>query len=214
MSVPATERRPSQHSRLAFEWRSRVRGTFVELPARSRRKISEHRHRRKQLDRKVSDQSRQGLDWTNFFMADVQMGFGAFLAFYLAQSAWTVESVGVALTIGGQAGVLAQIPGGALADAVRWKRGHAAIGIVMIATSALILALRPSFLYVVTAEILHGLTAGIVGPLGITGPRPARTSMIRRCGLDNCDVGMEVAELGRVRGVLVDANQVRVAARL
>src|SRR5438067_12984273 len=100
MSVPASERRPNQHSRLAFEarWRSRVRGVLVELPARSRRTVSEHRHRRRLLDRKVSDQSRQGLDWTNFFMADVQMGFGAFLAFYLAEFDLSVQSVGVALS--------------------------------------------------------------------------------------------------------------------
>src|SRR5437588_9709611 len=184
MSVPATERRPNQHSRLTFEWRSRVRGAVVDLPSRSRRTIAEHRHRRRQLDRKVSDQSRQGLDWTNFFMADVQMGFGAFLAFYLAQSEWTVQNVGLALTIGGLAGVLAQIPGGALADAVRWKRGLAAIGIFMIASSALILALRPSFPFVVTAEILHGLTAGIVGPAiaAISLGRAGRSGMSCRVG--------------------------------
>ena len=184
MSVPTTERPPNQHARLAFEWRSHVRGVFVELPSRSRRKISEHRQRRRQLDRKVSDQSRQGLDWTNFFLADVQMGFGAFLAFYLAQFDWTVEKVGLALTIGSLTGVLAQIPGGALADALRWKRGLVAAGILMISASAIILALRPSFPFVVMAEILHGATAGIVGPaiaaisLGIAG----RSGMSCRVG--------------------------------
>ena len=84
MSVHGTERRLNQRPRVAFEarWRSRVRDVCVELPSRSRRTISEHRRRRRLIDRKVSDQSRQGLDWTNFFLADVQMGFGAFLAFY------------------------------------------------------------------------------------------------------------------------------------
>jgi hypothetical protein len=32
----------------------------------------------------TSVQSRRGLDWTNFFVADVQTGFGTFVAFYLA----------------------------------------------------------------------------------------------------------------------------------
>jgi MFS family permease len=184
MSVHAPERRPNQHSRLAFEWRSRVRGVIVELPSRSRRTISEHRHRRRLIDRKVSDQSRQGLDWTNFFLADVQMGFGAFLAFYLAQFDWSVQSVGLALTIGSLTGVLAQIPGGALADAVRWKRALVAAGVLMIAASAIILALRPSFSFVMVAEILHGATAGIVGPaiaaisLGLAG----RSGMSCRVG--------------------------------
>ncbi len=32
----------------------------------------------------ISNQSRRGLDWVNFFVADIQTGFGAFVAFYLA----------------------------------------------------------------------------------------------------------------------------------
>jgi predicted MFS family arabinose efflux permease len=51
------------------------------------------------------------------------MSFGSFLAFYLAVLGWSKQNVGLALTVGGLAGVAAQIPGGALADAVRWKRG-------------------------------------------------------------------------------------------
>jgi MFS family permease len=161
----------------AVGWRDRVRRRLFDFPAKSRRLISGHRQNRKQRDREVSDRSRRGLDWTNFFMADVQMGFGSFLAFYLASLSWSKEDVGLALTAGALAGVVAQIPGGALADAVRWKRGLAAIGIVAIAVSALILALRPSFPLVFLAEILHGTTGGIVGPaiaaisLGLAGRR-------------------------------------------
>jgi isocitrate lyase len=70
--------------------------TLLDFPARSRRLISQHWHNRKQWNREVSDQSRRGLDWTNFFMADVQMGFGSFLAFYLASLAWSKEDVGLA----------------------------------------------------------------------------------------------------------------------
>ena len=58
---------------------------------------------------------------------------------------WSKQDVGFALTAGGLAGLAAQIPGGAIADAVRWKRGLAALGIALIATSALILAFAPSF---------------------------------------------------------------------
>jgi hypothetical protein len=39
---------------------------------------------RKVLRGSISKQSRQGLDWLNFFLADIQTGFGAFVAFYLA----------------------------------------------------------------------------------------------------------------------------------
>ena len=164
---------------------SRIRERLFGLHTRSRRVISEHRNRRKLRDREVSDRSRRGLDWTNFFLADVQLSFGSFLAFYLADLGWSKQNVGLALTVGGLAAVAAQIPGGALADAVRWKRALAASGFVLIAAAALILALWPDFSLVFVAEILHGSSAGLVGPaiaaisLGIAG-RHAMSSRIGR----------------------------------
>jgi MFS family permease len=113
----------------------------------------------------------------NFFLADVQTGFGAFVAFYLAEQGWPKSQVGLALAAGTIAGVISQIPGGALVDALPWKRALAAIGIGMICTAALILALVPSFWMVFLAETLHGLTSGIVTPaiaaisLGLVGRR-------------------------------------------
>src|SRR5919198_4417716 len=133
MSVPtaADHAFPSDPADIAPRPADRKRGLRAglrDLRSRSRRAISEHRHKRKQRDREVSDQSRRGLDWTNFFMADVQIGFGSFLAFYLADLGWSKQNIGLALTVGGLTGVLFLIPGGALADAVRWKRGLAACG--------------------------------------------------------------------------------------
>jgi MFS-type transporter involved in bile tolerance (Atg22 family) len=64
---------------------------------------------------------------------------GTFLAFYLAGLGWSKESVGLALATGQIAGVVGQIPGGAVTDAAPWKRGLAAIGILMSMGAALIL---------------------------------------------------------------------------
>ena len=142
-----------------------------------RKVIARYRDARKALQTPASQQSRRGLDWMNFFIADVQTGFGTFVAFYLAHLGWSHSSIGLALTIGGLAAVLGQIPGGALADAVAWKRGLAALGILMIGAAALILALAPSYLAVLFAEILHGATGGIITPaisaisLGLVGRR-------------------------------------------
>ena len=141
------------------------------------RVLGRYREARKSLRGSISRQSRQGLDWMNFFLADVQTAFGAFVAFYLADLGWSKGQVGLALTVGTLAVVISQIPGGALVDALRWKRGLAAIGIGMLCVSALIFALTPSFALVFLAEILHGLTAGIVTPaiaaisLGLVGRR-------------------------------------------
>ena len=101
----------------------------------------ERYHRaRKSLRTSISPQSRRGLDWMNFFLADVQISFGAFVAFYLSDLGWTKGDVGLALTVGTVAALVSQIPGGALVDALRWKRALAALGIGMIGASALILA--------------------------------------------------------------------------
>jgi MFS family permease len=99
------------------------------------------------------------------------------LAFYLAHLGWTERSVGAVLTLGGLAGVLSQIPGGALADAVPWKRALIAIGILMIGAAALLLALAPSYFMVMLASLMQGVTGGIITPaigaisLGLVGRR-------------------------------------------
>jgi MFS family permease len=145
--------------------------------ARLRKTAARYHEARKSLHTPASPQSRYGLDWMNFFLADVQTGFGTFVAFYLARLGWSERNVGIALTIGGIAGVLSQLPGGALADAVRWKRGLAAIGIAAIGAAALILALVPSYWLVMLACLIQGGTAGIITPsigaisLGLVGRR-------------------------------------------
>src|SRR5580658_8834556 len=83
----------------------------------------------------------------------------------------------LALSLGGMAGVLSQIPGGALADAMKAKRALVAAGIAMIGIAALILALKPTYLLVMLASLLQGMTAGIITPaigaisLGLVGLR-------------------------------------------
>src|SRR5215475_3699676 len=149
--------------------------------------IGRYRDARKILRGSISARSRRGLDWLNFFLADIQTGFGAFVAFYLAELGWDKGQVGLALSAGTVAGLIAHIPGGAIVDWVPWKRGFAALGIGMIAVSALILALAPTFFLVFAAEILHGLTGGIVTPaiaaisLGLVG----RSAMSARTGRNN-----------------------------
>jgi MFS family permease len=145
--------------------------------SRLHRAVARYRDVSKTLHTPASPQSRYGLDWMNFFLADVQTGFGTFVAFYLAHLGWSERSVGFALTLGGLSGVVSQIPGGALTDALPWKRGLIAVGIVMIGAAALILALAPSYLMVMFASVLQGSTAGIVTPaigaisLGLVGRR-------------------------------------------
>jgi MFS family permease len=119
----------------------------------------------------------RALDWLNFFLADVQTGVGPFLAIYLAGYEWNEERVGVALTVGGIAGILAQTPAGALADQVHRKRTLIAAGIGALVLGALLIAFAPTFWSVMSAQVLIGGTSSIFGPaicaisLGIVGRR-------------------------------------------
>jgi len=63
-----------------------------------------------------SSASLNGLDGTNFFLAGTQSGFGPFDVVLLADEKWTQENIGFALSIGGVAGLLSQLPGGELLD--------------------------------------------------------------------------------------------------
>src|SRR3954451_15235307 len=97
----------------------------------------------------------RALDLVNFFIADVQTGFGPFVAVYLTAHKWTQVEIGFALTLGTITAMLSQIPAGALVDAIYKKRAAAAFGILSITASALLLALFPAKLPVYFAEILH-----------------------------------------------------------
>jgi predicted MFS family arabinose efflux permease len=122
-----------------------------------------------------SVQTLRGLDWLNFFLADVQTGVGPFLAIYLAGYKWNEQSVGIALSIGGIAGILTQTPAGALVDRLRSKRALISCGVVALAVGALLIALLPNFWSVIFAQVLIGGTSSIFIPaicaisLGIVG---------------------------------------------
>jgi MFS family permease len=129
------------------------------------------------LDRWPSARSLRGLDWLNFLLADVQTGVGPFLAIYLASYGWNDQRVGLALTIGGIAGIASQTPAGALVDRLKSKRALIAVGVVALAIGALLIALFPSFWPVVTAQMLIGAMSSFFMPaiaaisLGIVGHR-------------------------------------------
>jgi hypothetical protein len=92
-------------------------------------------------ERRPSARSLHALDWLNFLLAHVQSGVGPFLAIYLAGHGWNEERVGVALTVGGIAGIASQTPAGALVDRLRSKRALIALGVCALALGALLIAL-------------------------------------------------------------------------
>ena len=108
--------------------------------------------------------SLRGLDWLNFFVANFQTGFGPFISVYLTGVGWTQGAIGAALSAGTVAGMVSQVPGGILVDAVRSKRAAATAAIVAIMASALAIALWPALLPIALAEILHAFASSVLGP--------------------------------------------------
>lgn len=108
--------------------------------------------------------SLRGLDWLNFFVADFQTGFGPFIAVYLTGVGWTQGAIGASLSIGTIAGMVSQVPGGALVDAVADKRRAVAGAIGATMLSALLIALWPTLLSIGFAEILHAFAGCVIGP--------------------------------------------------
>jgi MFS family permease len=108
--------------------------------------------------------SLRALDWLNFFLANVQTGFGPFIASYLTSNKWTQGEIGIALSVGTATAMLSQVPAGALIDALRNKKGAAAAAIVAIAACALLLAASPTLLPVLAAEVFHGFASCMLTP--------------------------------------------------
>nr|WP_244528542.1 MFS transporter [Methylobacterium gossipiicola] len=112
----------------------------------------------------VSRTSSRGLDGFAFFVANLQTGFGPFLAVYFTQAKWTQSDIGFALTVGSLVSLLGQVPGGAFVDAMRSLRFAAGFSVVAIALSAFALALWPNFLIVLLAMAAHSAASCILTP--------------------------------------------------
>jgi len=110
-----------------------------------------------------SGASLRGLDAVNLFLAGALSGFGPYVAAFLAEQNWAQQDIGFVLTAAGFAGLLSQLPGGALLDAIRSKRIAVALGAAMVAAGALVIAVWPTFPLVLTALVLQGITGGFLG---------------------------------------------------
>ena len=141
----------------------------------------------------VSRKSERGLDWFTFLVADIQTGFGPFLAIYLTTRHWNQADIGLILAIGSLAGLLSQLPGGWLVDAVPSKRRIAMIAVAGLGLSAFLIAMAPSFAGILSAKLLHVASSSILGPaigaitLGLVGhaavgPRLGRNARFASIG--------------------------------
>jgi predicted MFS family arabinose efflux permease len=160
-----------------------------------------------------SRQSLRGLDWFIFFLADVQTGFGPFIAVYLTTQKWTQVEIGLVLSIGGIVGLIGQMPGGAIIDAARSERLVAGLAIAAIGCVALAYAAWPIFPVVVTAATLHAAASCVLGPaiaaisLGLVGPFAIGERLGRNARFASLGNGVAAAVMGTA-GYLLSSRSV------
>jgi predicted MFS family arabinose efflux permease len=155
----------------------------------------------------------RGLDWFIFFLADVQTGFGPFIAVYLTTQKWTQVEIGLVLSIGGVVGLIGQMPGGAIVDAARSERLVAGLAVMTIGISALAYAAFPIFPVVVAAATLHAAASCVLGPaiaaisLGLVGPRAIGERFGRNARFASLGNGVAAAVMGTA-GYLLSSRSV------
>ena len=152
----------------------------------------------------ASRTSERGLDWFTFFVADIQTGFGPYLAVYLITQKWNQADLGLLLAFGSIAGLLSQVPGGWLVDRVVSKRRAAAAAVIGVGLSALLIAALPTFAGMLAAMSLQVGSSAVLGPaiaaisLGLVGhaaigPRLGRNTRFAAIGN-----GLAAAVMGAV----------------
>jgi MFS family permease len=172
------------------------------------RPIAEARHPKPDTRRgavaSASRTSERGLDWFTFFVADIQTGFGPYLAVYLTTQKWNQADIGLLLAFGSIVGLLSQIPGGWLVDRLVSKRRVAAGAVIGVGGSALLVAVFPTYAGMMAATLLHVCSSAMLGPaiaaisLGLVGHRAIGPRLGRNTRFAAIGNGLAAAAMGAV----------------
>ena len=116
------------------------------------------------MERPIPRHSLTGLSALNFAVAAVQTGFGPFVSVWLTREGWSQTDIGLALSLGTGIALVGQLPAGMLVDSAHHKRGLTAMALIMLAMSALLLAVPPVRPSVFAAEVLHAVASCAITP--------------------------------------------------
>jgi MFS family permease len=151
-----------------------------------------------------SRRSLRGLDWFVFFVADVQAGFGPFVAVYLTTQKWTQFDIGLVMTVAGLISLVGQVPGGALVDAARSERVVAGAAVAAIGAAALGYALLPIFPMVLASASLQAAASCVLGPaiaaisLGLVGHSAIGERFGRNARFASIGAGLSAGVMGAI----------------
>lgn len=157
--------------------------------------------------------SLHALDWLNFSLAALLMGFGPFVAVKLADRGWVPANIGLVLTASGAAGLLTQVPAGELIDMSRSKRLLVGMATIAIISGILIFGLRPDFPSVFAASLIQGTAGNVLGPgvaaisLGLVGQEALAERLGRNQRFASIG-GIAAAEIMGVIGYLLSTADI------
>lgn len=185
--------------------RPRPRSSLHRLPRPLPKNLDEEDVATKRHDdcaRKPSRRSSHGLDWLVFFVADIQTGFGPFVAVFLTTQKWTQVDIGLVLTVSGLVSLIGQVPLGALVDASKSLRLISALALATIGVSALAFAFWPIFVVVMLTRLLHAAASTMLGlalvaiSLGLSGERRISERLGRNAAFASAGTGIAAAAMG------------------
>jgi MFS family permease len=112
----------------------------------------------------------QALNAVNFFMADVRDGLGPYLGVFLQQEKWSPTQIGIVMTIGGLAGMVATTPLGALVDRLHAKRFMMVVAAAATVAASLVVLFVPTFWATALSQVATGIAGAAILPAiaGIT----------------------------------------------
>jgi MFS family permease len=164
-----------------------------------------------------SRRSLRALDALTF----LQVGLGPFLAIYLQSVRnWTPARIGMVLATAGLAGMLAQVPVGALIDRLRHKRELYAVGAVIAAAGRLATVGLSSFPEMIAVQVLLGVASAIFAPaiaaisLGMVGWDALDRRIGRNETLNHAGSALLAALMGLAGYALAPQSMFCVAAML
>ena len=142
------------------------------------------------------------MDWFVFFVADIQTGFGAFVAVFLTTQKWTQVDIGLVLTVSGLVSLIGQVPLGALVDAARSVRAVAVFALVAIGVCAFAFAAWPIFPVVLVSRVIHAAASCVLGlalvsiSLGLVGERGMSERLGRNAAFASAGTAIAAAIMG------------------
>ncbi|HEV2544867.1 MAG TPA: MFS transporter [Methylobacterium sp.] len=198
-AFPVTERR-AYPARERDTHRSDLRERGGSRPGRRAGRASEPASAPAEPSRRAT----YGLDAFTFFIANLQTGFGPFLAVYFTQQKWTQSDIGLALTVGSLVSLLGQMPGGAFVDASRSKRFAAGFSAFWVGASAVMLAALPTYLVVMLAMAIHSAASCVLTPaiaaisIGLVGHARAGERLGRNASFSAIGNALGAAGMGAI----------------